>query len=282
MQRSLALVIGPGGILLISLVPRSTLRAQTPPDLERERHEFNQWLSSDPLSPYAALAIQPLGQGVSIGQEPADIRLAIGGRATARISGGSVVLETGTRRLVLPPGRPVALDSFRLIVSGPRGRETIAAFGTVRGYREARYYPYAPDLVRTVTLEPPERRGAFRTLGLDGAETDATEAGIVEVAMGTTSTRLRVYRVGAPGDEEADLLILFRDATNGKGSYPAGRFVVLVPAAGGKFKLDFNRARNPFCAYNSAYACPAPWPGNGIAAPVAAGETYQGERHSAP
>ena len=54
--------------------------------------------------------------------------------------------------------------------------------------------------------------------------------------------------------------------TNGAGTYPAGRFVSLVPAGGGRYRLDFNRARNPFCAYSSAYACPAPWHGNTLPA----------------
>jgi hypothetical protein len=44
---------------------------------------------------------------------------------------------------------------------------------------------------------------------------------------------------------------------------------------GGRYRLDFNRARNPFCAYSSAYPCPAPWAGNTIPAPVMAGERYE-------
>jgi uncharacterized protein (DUF1684 family) len=50
--------------------------------------------------------------------------------------------------------------------------------------------------------------------------------------------------------------------------------VSLAPLGNGKFLLDFNRARNPFCAYSSVFPCPAPWPGNTIAARVEAGETY--------
>ena len=65
------------------------------------------------------------------------------------------------------------------------------------------------------------------------------------------------------------------DGTSGTGSYPAGRFVTLAPIAGGRYRLDFNRSRNPFCAYNAAYPCPAPWRGNTIAVPVAAGERYE-------
>ena len=81
-----------------------------------------------------------------------------------------------------------------------------------------------------------------------------------------------------PNADESELEIFFRDGTNGRGSYPAGRFVSLVPAGDGQYRLDFNRARNPFCAYSSAYACPAPWRGNTIAADVSAGERYAGAK----
>jgi uncharacterized protein (DUF1684 family) len=76
--------------------------------------------------------------------------------------------------------------------------------------------------------------------------------------------------------EESELEIFFRDETNGKGTYPAGRFVSLTPLADGQYRLDLNRARNPFCAYNSVYPCPAPWRGNTISAAVRAGERYVG------
>ena len=69
-------------------------------------------------------------------------------------------------------------------------------------------------------------------------------------------------------------LSLFVTALHPSGTYPAGRFVALTPAGGGRYRLDFNRARNPFCAYSSAYACPAPWRGNALPARIAAGEQY--------
>ncbi len=42
----------------------------------------------------------------------------------------------------------------------------------------------------------------------------------------------------------------------------------------GRYRLDFNRSRNPFCAYSTAYPCPVPWPGNRIPARIEAGERY--------
>ena len=252
----------------------SLLASQIPPDLERERREFAGWLETAPLSPYAVLALQPVGQGISIGYEPSDLPLSTTTRGIAREANGVVTLEQGSARLVLPRGRAVPLESYRLVASGEPGRTVIAAYGAVRRYHPPSYFPHAPALSLSVTLEPPERRGSFRALGLEGVEAQAIEAGFVRVVLGGTATRLRVYRIGGPEDDEAGLLIFFRDGTSGHGSYPAGRFIELIPEGGEGFRLDFNRARNPFCAYSSAYPCPAPWPGNVLPVSIEAGERY--------
>lgn len=255
-------------------VPGAALAGQIPKDLDQERRDFASWLATAPLSPFAVIALQPVGKGISIGSEPSDVPLNVRTRGIAREEGARVVLDQGSERLALPRGRPVTLEQYRLVASGSPGRAVVAAFGAVRRYKSPTYYPFVAGLDVTVKLEPPERRGVFRTLGMDGAETEAVEAGFATVAIGRTRTRLRVYRVGATDDEEAPLMIFFRDSTNGRGSYPAGRFVELRPKGGHTYRLDFNRARNPFCAYSTVFPCPAPWPGNTIPARIPAGERY--------
>jgi uncharacterized protein (DUF1684 family) len=261
-------------LLLATVV--TSLPAQLPPDLATERAEYAAWLESAPLSPYAILALQPVGAGISIGYEPSDIPLPIATRGMAREDRGAIGLTQGGTTLTLPRGRPVRLEQFTLVASGGPGRAVIAAYGQVRNPKPPSYYPFSAPLNFSVALEPPERRGTFRSLGLDGTESDASEAGFVRVAIGGTTTRLRVYRVGDADDDEAELVLYFRDATNGKGSYPAGRFLTLEPGPAGRYRLDFNRSRNPFCAYSSVYPCPAPWPGNTVPAPIEAGEQYHG------
>ncbi len=254
------------------------LAAQVPAAIADERADFASWLTSDALSPYAVLALQPVGTGISIGHEPSDIPLPIASRGIAKEERGGVSLTRSGTTIPLPRGRPVHLENFVLVASGSPGRSVVAAYGPVRKSPPPSYYPYVASLSQPVTLEPPERRGSFRILGLDGTETDANEAGLIRVSAGGATARLRVYRVGGAEDEEAELVVFFRDATNGKGSYPAGRFVTLEPEPQGRFRFDFNRARNPFCAYSSVYPCPAPWPGNVVPAAIEAGERY----HAAP
>lgn len=272
-------VVASGTVVLLAVLAlltasRAPLTAQTPPAIDRERREFAHWLETAPLSPYAIIVLQPVGPGISIGYEPSDIPLPIRTRGIARESRGVVSLEQGDRRLTLPRGRAVPLEGFQLVATGLPNRTVIAAYGAVRGFKPPAFYPYVSDLALTVTLRPPERRGSFLTLAPDGSETEAREVGLADVSLGSVRTQLRVYRIGAAGDEEAELLIFFRDSTNARGTYPAGRFVPLYPTGQGRYLLDFNRARNPFCAYRSAFPCPAPWPGNSIPAAVEAGERY--------
>ncbi len=263
----------PLALLLLAALP---LAAQDPAAaVARERAEFATWLASDPLSPYAALGLQPIGPGISIGAEPSDLPLAGVARGILTEEGAAAVLTTAGERRVLPRGRAVTLGpAARLVVTGAAGRGVAASFGTVRRAKPPQFFGYAAEFRLAVRLEPAERRGRFRVLGLDGAETDANEAGLVSVTVGGATTRLRVYRLGAADDDEAPLYIYFRDATNGRESYPAGRFVELVPARDGGYDLDFNRSRNPYCAYSSVFPCPAPWPGNRLTAAVRAGEQY--------
>lgn len=232
------------------------------------------WLASAPLSPYAAIAVQPIGPGISIGPESADIPLPGIGRGQITEQAGGAQFIRGSERIVLPLGRPVTVGPYRFVADGGTGRRLVIVYGAVRQAKAPAWFPMRPDARVNVELAAPIRRGTFRTLGLDGIETEAVEAGFVTVTLGGRATPLRVYRMGTAEDEEAELLIFFRDGTNAKGSYPAGRFVPLEPAGRGKYAVDFNRARNPFCAYSTVFPCPAPWPGNTLPVAMEAGEQY--------
>lgn len=52
------------------------------------------------------------------------------------------------------------------------------------------------------------------------------------------------------------LFLPFTDLTNGKGTYEGGRYLDLRIPRGDSLLLDFNKAYNPYCAYNPKYSCP--------------------------
>tara|TARA_R110002167_G_scaffold39214_5_gene121248 strand:- start:245 stop:895 length:651 start_codon:yes stop_codon:yes gene_type:complete len=58
-------------------------------------------------------------------------------------------------------------------------------------------------------------------------------------------------------DGYADYLFLpFSDATNGESTYTGGRYLDLRIPERDTIVLNFNKAYNPYCAYNKKYSCP--------------------------
>lgn len=52
------------------------------------------------------------------------------------------------------------------------------------------------------------------------------------------------------------LFLPFADETNGMSSYGGGRFIDINIPEGNVLIIDFNKAYNPYCAYNDKYSCP--------------------------
>ena len=61
----------------------------------------------------------------------------------------------------------------------------------------------------------------------------------------------------AKNEDYTDYLFLpFSDLTCGKESYIGGRYIDLIIPTGDTLLIDFNKAYNPYCAYNHKYSCP--------------------------
>jgi hypothetical protein len=52
------------------------------------------------------------------------------------------------------------------------------------------------------------------------------------------------------------LFLPFLDLTNGESSYGGGRYIDLMIPEDNTVIIDFNKAYNPYCAYNHRYSCP--------------------------
>jgi uncharacterized protein (DUF1684 family) len=69
-----------------------------------------------------------------------------------------------------------------------------------------------------------------------------------------------------------ELSFWFRDATAGQETYGAGRFLETDLPQNGKVVIDFNKAYNPYCAFNTLYVCPIPPKENHLAVRIPVGE----------
>jgi len=83
---------------------------------------------------------------------------------------------------------------------------------------------------------------------------------------------LQLYREIEPSGPSATFWVPFSDGGAGHETYPAGRYLDIVPNPDGTVTLDFNRAYNPYCAYGWAYSCPMAPPENRLKIAVRAGE----------
>lgn len=243
--------------------------------LEDDRAAYARWLATSPTSPLRAAAHQRIGDGLTLGESGTDIALPSlpAGRVSLRGAVAYLAQDGVTRPVPRAPGT-LAVGPWRLQVSGMAGRAALTVFGAEALSRKPRWFPPAANVLDTVTLTGP--RGArVVLLAPDGSDVEAVEAGQVTIRRLGTPVALTVRELPGATPDERELEIYFRDATNGYGSYPAGRYVTLVPVGGNRYVVDFNTARNPWCAYNTVFPCPPPWPGNAIAVRVAAGEMYE-------
>jgi uncharacterized protein len=82
------------------------------------------------------------------------------------------------------------------------------------------------------------------------------------------SHSLHIYRPLGGGE----LFLPFKDRTSGQETYSMGRYLYIEPMPGEKVLIDFNRAYNPFCAYNERYTCPFAPEENRLEIAIRAGE----------
>lgn len=85
--------------------------------------------------------------------------------------------------------------------------------------------------------------------------------------------RLLILEIMEMGPNRGKLFLAFADETSARETYGGGRYLDLkkVPAAT-TLELDFNKAYNPYCAYNEAYSCPLPPKENVLPLAIRAGE----------
>lgn len=139
-------------------------------------------------------------------------------------------------------------------------------------FRGLAYYPVDPELRFSVVLHRYPSPLQVRLGTNTGEIRSALRYGYFEFAVAGQVCRLQVYRLDDAADRSASLFIPFRDATSGRETYGAGRYIDLKENTSGSYDLDFNRAYNPSCAYDATYSCPVPPAENTLPVAMRAGE----------
>ena len=154
--------------------------------------------------------------------------------------------------------------------SGTHSPIPIEQRGTFEGLP---YYPVDESLVfDDRRLEPYEgdEPENFEIPTSDGRLRPAHRAGVLRFDIAGEPHQLTAYTFNE-GDGES-LFVPFLDATSGRETYGAGRYLDLEPEEDGSYTLDFNLAYHPSCVYDPKYSCPLTPAENRLAVRIEAGE----------
>lgn len=132
------------------------------------------------------------------------------------------------------------------------------------------YFPIDPSWRIEAMLERYERPQTVRAMTvIEGLDWNPESPGVAVFEKDGETHRLEAYI------SEEKLFFVFGDRTNGRETYPAGRFLyAAMPGEDGRLVLDFNRAYSPPCAFNDFATCPVASPRNRLPIRVPAGELF--------
>jgi uncharacterized protein (DUF1684 family) len=136
-----------------------------------------------------------------------------------------------------------------------------------RTFKGLAYFDENPGLVIHAPVDRAVEPGEVRMATSAGDEQVYQRYGVVRFSVDDQPAEVTLYA----SDDSDELFIPFRDATSGKETYGAGRYLELH-AHGDEVTIDFNYAYNPNCAYDPSWSCPLPPPENWLKVPIRAGE----------
>ncbi|MEP2057020.1 MAG: DUF1684 domain-containing protein [Maribacter litoralis] len=120
---------------------------------------------------------------------------------------------------------------------------------------------FAPDtnyIVEAKLIRTPDAL-PFSMPTTTGRESTEVVYGIAKFTLNGKEHELEIYQSPEliTQDKYEDYLFLpFTDKTNGEETYGGGRYLDLRIPNGSTIVLDFNKAYNPYCAYNKKFSCP--------------------------
>ena len=213
---------------------------------------------------------------------------------------GSLWLRDGAVRLEVRPGVEITHEGKPVstldLQSDEDGKPTVLALGSLRfnvikrgdrlglrvkdrenparaNFKGLEYYPLADKwrvVARFERFDPPKSLPITNVLGME--EGTPSPGALVFDVDGKT------YRLDALSEKgEEQLFIIFADATSGRETYGAGRYLYVDPPdAQGHIVVDFNKAYSPPCAFTNYATCPLPPFQNRLPVAVEAGEKFAG------
>ncbi len=207
------------------------------------------------------VTVEPSPQ-ITIGGKPVTAPTPLANDANPK---GPTIVKSGTRSMqVIRRNDKFAIRAKDTNAAPRRDFKGLDYFPANEKYRvNARFEPY----------NPPKKIPITNVLGMTS---DEVSPGALVFTLDGKEYRLDpILEQG-----EKDLFVIFKDATAGRETYPAARYLYASPAVNGKTIVDFNHAYNPPCAFTPYATCPLPPPQNRLPIRIEAGEKKYAGGHA--
>ncbi|HIC30298.1 MAG TPA: DUF1684 domain-containing protein [Flavobacteriaceae bacterium] len=126
-------------------------------------------------------------------------------------------------------------------------------------FKSLDFFKFDSTYVVTATLKRTPNTEWFKMKTTTSRESEERIFGILTFQLKGKTFSLNVYQgkeLMKDEDFKDYLFLPFLDNTNGDTTYGGGRYIDLRIPEGDTIEIDFNKAYNPYCAYNERYSCP--------------------------
>src|SRR5262249_10906280 len=163
---------------------------------------------------------------------------------------------------------PIGMDRFTLFVIRRGQQYGVRIYDPENPARQSfggvQWFPIDIKYRVQATFVPADTIQQIMVTNILGMAEESACPGYVTFTLGGQDYRL--YPV-APNAEH-EFFFMFRDATNGQSTYPAGRYLYAAPPRNGHITLDFNKCYSPPCAFTEYATCTLPPPQNHLPIPI--------------
>lgn len=146
----------------------------------------------------------------------------------------------------------------------------------IKSFKGIPFYEWKKEYAVVASLELTPKAPLFKISTTTSRAPLYQQYAIATFILNGKKEELRIYQSQESkfNFEYKDYLFLaFKDTTNGTETYEGGRYVdvFISNIINNTIIIDFNKAYNPYCAYNHDYSCPVPPTENHLNSPIKAG-----------
>lgn len=135
-------------------------------------------------------------------------------------------------------------------------------------FKGLKYFSLSDDYVVEATFQSEGMQDTLTLVTSTGTDYQVARAGKLLFTLQNQPLELVAFTYLEPGKN--DYFVPFRDLTTNVSTYGGGRYLD-VPSTT-PITIDFNKAYNPYCAYNETFVCPLPPKENKLNVEIRAGE----------